>query len=146
MQGPEPETGRHSSAETDIRRRLLPRFIGSLAILGLLLGLTLGRAFKPEVTQLERVEAQGDRLVLWFNRAPQQTAEHRDGTLAFVFDARAESTQGRLQLAGRPVNWRLQKTPAGAVLHFVATRPLKGEWQGAWVNGQWRLSIDLHEG
>ncbi|KIV71922.1 hypothetical protein ACNKH9_06010 [Metapseudomonas otitidis] len=124
----------------------MPRFIGSLAIFGLLLGMMIGRLTEPEPTRLERIEVAEGGLVLWFNRTPRQTAEHRDGALAFVFEARAQSAQGRLQMAGRPVNWRLQMTPAGAVLHFVAMRPLKGEWQGASVDGQWRLSIDLHEG
>ncbi len=123
-----------------------PRFLGSLAIFGLLVGLMIGRLTAPGPIHLERVEALPDGLALWFDGEPRQRAEHMDGALAFVFDASAESQKGRLQLGGKALNWRLQMTRNGLLLHFVATRPLHGEWSGAEVDGKWRLQISLREG
>ncbi|WP_173171004.1 hypothetical protein [Pseudomonas tohonis] len=146
MRGPQPQNRRHSTPDEDPRRRMWPRFLGSLAIFGLLVGLMIGRLTAPGPIHLERVEALPDGLALWFDGEPRQRAEHMDGALAFIFDASAEPQKGRLQLGGKALNWRLQMTRNGLLLHFVATRPLHGEWSGAEVDGKWRLQISLREG
>ncbi|MCY1435532.1 hypothetical protein D3C76_311490 [compost metagenome] len=117
----------------------------SLALLGLMVGLMIGRLTEPEPRVLEQIEVVPAGLQVWFNEQPQIHGETVDGALALLFDAEGKAQKGRLKLEGKDVIWRVQKTDKGVLLSLVAARPLHGDWAGATVDGRWRLQISLRE-
>jgi len=121
------------------------RVFGSLAIVGLMVGLMIGRLTTPEPTVLEQVEVQPDGLVVWFSQEPKVHGEHIDGTVALLFDAQGAAQNGRLKVNDKDVNWRVRAADAGLLLNLVAARPLRGEWAGSKVDGRWKLQIHLRE-
>ncbi|KWV81493.1 hypothetical protein PFLL34_02537 [Pseudomonas fluorescens] len=116
-----------------------------MAIVGLMIGLMIGRLTTPEPLELQQVEPAADGLVVWFNDEPKLHGEHIDGTVALLFDAQGKAASGQLKVNDKDVNWRIRKTDAGLLLNLVAARPLRGEWSGAEVDGRWRLEIHLQE-
>ena len=119
--------------------------MGSLAIVGVMVGLMIGRLTTPDPTELQQVEVTGDGLVVWFNNEPKVHGEQIDGTVALLFDAQGKSAKGQLKLNQRDVNWRVRKSDQGLLLTLVAARPLKGAWAGSEVDDRWRLEIHLQE-
>ncbi|PHN59803.1 hypothetical protein AO268_17160 [Pseudomonas sp. ICMP 8385] len=145
MHGSEDKDAAHSTPEDDPRPKLLPRVLGSLAIVGLMVGLMIGRLTTPDPTALLQVEPGSDGLVVWFNSEPKLHGEHIDGTVALLFDAQGQAQAGQLKVNDKDVNWRVRKTDAGLLLNLVAARPLRGEWSGQAVADRWRLEIHLLE-
>jgi len=143
MHGSEGKDALHSTPEEDPRPKLLPRVMGSLAIVGLMVGLMIGRLTIPDPVELQQVETAPDDVVVWFNSEPQLHGEHIDGTVALLFDAQGKAASGQLKVNDKDVNWRIRKTDGGLLLNLVAARPLRGEWKGAEVDGRWRLEIHL---
>ncbi|CRM95594.1 hypothetical protein [Pseudomonas sp. 22 E 5] len=119
--------------------------MGSLAIVGLMVGLMIGRLTIPDPVQLQQVETISDGVVVWFNSEPKLHGEHVDGTVALLFDAQGKVASGQLKVNERDVNWRIRKTDGGLLLNLVAARPLRGEWKGEEVDDRWRLEIHLQE-
>jgi hypothetical protein len=117
----------------------------SLALFGLLVGLMIGRLTTPEERVLERVEVVEAGLDLWFNEEPKLHGESVDGTLALLFEAQGKPQRGQLQMQGKPVSWRVQKSDAGLLVTLVAARPLRGEWSAMGDAGRWRVQVRLHE-
>lgn len=145
MHGSEGKDVLHSTPEEDPRPKLLPRVMGSLAIVGLMVGLMIGRLTIPDPVQLQQVETISDGVVVWFNSEPKLHGEHVDGTVALLFDAQGKVASGQLKVNERDVNWRIRKTDGGLLLNLVAARPLRGEWKGEEVDDRWRLEIHLQE-
>jgi hypothetical protein len=136
----------HSTPEEDPRPKLWPRFLGSIAIVGLMVGLMIGRLTTPDPIELQRIEALPDGVAVWFNREPQLHGEIIDGAVALLFNAQGTAQRGELKLASaRDVRWRVQKTDKGLLLNLLAARPLRGEWHGATQDGRWRLEVNLRE-
>lgn len=119
--------------------------MGSLAIVGLMVGLMIGRLTTPDPVELQQVENAADGVVVWFNSEPKLHGEHIDGTVALLFDAQGKAASGQLKVNDKDVNWRVRKTDGGLLLNLVAARPLRGEWTGEAVNDRWRLEIHLQE-
>ena len=117
----------------------------SLAIVGLMVGLMIGRLTAPDERELQRVEVVQDGLTLWFNEEPKLHGENVEGTVALLFQAQGKAQQGQLSLQGKPVSWRVQKSDEGLLLTVIAARPLHGEWAGAEDDGRWRVQVTLHE-
>ncbi|MNI75717.1 hypothetical protein D3C73_1318950 [compost metagenome] len=128
-----------------MRSKGLPKVLLSLAIVGLMVGLMIGRLTAPEALVLERVEVVQDGLDLWFNDEPKLHGENVQGTVALLFQAEGKAQRGQLTLQGKPVSWRLQKSEEGLLLSVIAARPLRGEWAGAEDAGRWRVQVRLHE-
>ncbi|OOV99571.1 hypothetical protein [Pseudomonas sp. MF4836] len=145
MHGSEEKDRLHSTPEEDPRPKLMLRVFGSLAIVGLMVGLMIGRLTTPEPTLLQQVEVQPDGLVVWFSQEPKVHGEHIDGTVALLFDAQGPAQNGRLKVNDKDVNWRVRAADAGLLLNLVAARPLHGEWAGTKVDGRWKLQIHLRE-
>jgi len=129
----------------DNRSKLFPRVIGSLAIVGLMIGLMIGRLTTPDPSVLERVEVTDGGLVVWFNNEPKLHGEIIDGTVALLFQAEGRPQKGQLRLNGKDVNWRTRKSDGGLLLTVLAARPLQGDWVGSEVDDRWRLEIRLSE-
>ncbi|VVN77830.1 hypothetical protein PS710_00860 [Pseudomonas fluorescens] len=119
--------------------------MASLAIVGVMVGLMIGRLTTPDPRELQQVEVTGDGLVVWFNNEPKTHGELVDGSLALLFEAEGKSQQGQLKLNDRRVNWRVRLSDGGLLLTVVAARPLQGEWAGREVDDRWRLEIHLRE-
>lgn len=117
----------------------------SLAIVGLMVGLMIGRLTTPDERQLQQVEVVQDGLELWFNAEPQLHGENVQGTVALLFQAQGKAQHGQLSLQGKPVSWRVQQSDKGLLLTVVAARALRGEWAGAEDAGRWRVQVKLHE-
>lgn len=117
--------------------------MGSLAIVGLMVGLMIGRLTIADPVELLRVETVADGVVVWFNREPKLHGEHIDGTVALLFGAQGKSSGGQLQVNESLVNWRVRKTDGGLLLNLVSARPLRGDWKGQSVDDRWRLEIHL---
>ena len=127
----------------DNRSKLFPRVIGSLAIVGVMIGLMIGRLTTPDPTVLQQVEVTDQGLVVWFNNEPKLHGEIIDGTVALLFQAEGPAQKGQLKLNGRDVNWRTRASDGGLLLTVLAARPLQGDWAGSEVEGRWRLEIRL---
>ena len=123
--------------------RLRRRFFGSLVLIGLLVGLMIGRVTAPDPVQLLRVEPGPAGLSLRFDREPELYSQDVDGAVGMLFQAQGKAQRGQLQAQGSTVGWRLQKNPKGLLLSFVATRPLVAEWQGEDAEDDWRLDIKI---
>jgi len=119
------------------------RVIGSLAILGFLVGLMIGRLFHPDAMHLKAVEAQDDRLLLWFNVEPQVQVSDAHGTFALRFEGLGRERQGQLQIAGRAANWRVVRDGRELEVRVVAARPLRAAMDAEKVEGRWRLTVRL---
>ncbi|AGZ33191.1 MULTISPECIES: hypothetical protein [Pseudomonas] len=145
MHGSKREDGEHSTPEPDLRSKGFPRVMLSLAIIGLMVGLMIGKLTTPDQRVLEQVEVVQDGLDLWFNEEPKLHGENVEGTVAVLFEAEGKAQRGQLSLQGKPVGWRLQKRDEGLLLTLVAARPLHGEWGGAEDAGRWRVQVRLHE-
>lgn len=123
----------------------MPKVFGSLAIVGVMVGLMIGRLTQPDPVELQQVEVAADGLVLWFNHEPKVHGEHIDGAVALLFDAQGRVQNGQLQVNQKNVNWRVRLADRGLLLNLVAARPLRGDWAGSEVEGRWRLAIHLRE-
>ena len=145
MHGSKREDDGHSTPEPDVRSKALPRVMLSLAIVGGMVGLMIGRLTAPEERELQQVQVVQDGLELWFNAEPQLHGENVEGTVALLFQAQGKGQQGQLSLQGKPVSWKVQRSKEGLLLTVVAARPLHGEWAGAEDAGRWRVQVKLHE-
>ncbi|WP_064117043.1 hypothetical protein [Pseudomonas fluorescens] len=145
MHGSEGKDERHSTPPVDNRSKLFPRVIGSLAIVGVMIGLMIGRLTTPDPTVLQQVEVTDQGLVVWFNNEPKLHGEIIDGTVALLFQAEGPAQKGQLKLNGRDVNWRTRASDGGLLLTVLAARPLQGDWAGSEVEDRWRLEIHLRE-
>ncbi|MEG0244357.1 MAG: hypothetical protein RR726_18155 [Pseudomonas sp.] len=145
MHGSRREDDEHSTPEPDLRSKAFPRVMLSLAIVGLMVGLMIGRLTTPDERVLEQVEVVQDGLDLWFNEEPKLHGENVEGTVALLFEAQGKAQRGQLSLQGKPVGWRVQNSEEGLLLTVVAARPLQGEWAGAEDAGRWRVQVRLHE-
>jgi hypothetical protein len=143
MRSTEVEDRRHSTGEQDPMPRLRRRFFGSLVLIGLLIGLMIGRLTAPGPVQLELVQVQPQGLSLQFDREPEVYDEHLEGAFALLFQAEGEAQSGQLQVDGMPVGWRVQQTGKGLLLHLVAARPLQGQWRGERHDGGWHLAVQV---
>jgi hypothetical protein len=145
MHGSKREDDEHSTPEADVRSKAFPRMILSLAIVGVMVGLMIGRLTVPQERVLEQVTVVQDGLDLWFNEQPQLHGENVEGSVAVLFQASGKPQRGQLMLQGKPVGWRLQRSEKGLLLTLVAARPLRGEWAGAEDAGRWKVQVRLHE-
>jgi len=94
MHGSEGKDALHSTLEEDPRPKLLPRVLGSLAIVGLMVGLMIGRLTAPDPVELLQVTPAADGVVVWFNSEPKLHGEHIDGTVALLLTRRARPPAG----------------------------------------------------
>ncbi|MDO7898245.1 hypothetical protein [Pseudomonas citrulli] len=145
MHGSADEDERHSTPQTDQRSKLMPRVMGSLAIVGMMVGLMIGRLTTPEPVVLQRIETTDSALVAWFDREPKLHGEVIDGSVALLFEAEGRPQNGQLKLNGKDVNWRVRLSDKGLLLTLVAARPLRGAWSGSEVDDRWRLEVRLQE-
>ena len=116
-----------------------------MAIVGLMVGMMIGRLTQPDPIELQQVEVMPGALVVWFSAEPKLHGEWVDGTLGLLFDARAKPQHGQFQLNGKALNWRVRGTDGGLLLTVVAARALRGDWAGAPQDGRWRLQVNLQE-
>ena len=145
MHGSEGKDDAHSTPPEGVRSKLFLRVMASLAIVGVMVGMMIGRLTTPDPSQLQQVEVTGDGLVVWFNNEPKVHGEIVDGTVALLFGAEGQAQKGQLKLGGKDVNWRVRLSDGGLLLTLVAARPLRGEWTGSEVDDRWRLEIHLRE-
>jgi hypothetical protein len=145
MHGSELKDGLHSTPEEDPRPKLWPKVLGSMAIVGVMVGLMIGRLTAPDPLELQQIEPGADGLVLWFNQEPKVLGEQVSGSLAMLFNAKGEAKKGEFKLNGKDVRWRVQHADGGLLLNLLAARPLHGDWHGAKVDGRWRLEVSLRE-
>ncbi len=116
----------------------------SLCVLGLLLGLMIGRLVNPPhegPTRILAIEPSPDGLVLTLDAQPAVRAGHQDGALVLQIEAVATAQQGQLRIGDAPVRWRLEPQGEGLLLTLLSTRRLQGTWDSAEIEGRWRLSI-----
>ncbi|WP_150702708.1 hypothetical protein [Pseudomonas fluorescens] len=145
MHGSEGKDERHSTPQADSRSKLFPRVMMSLAIVGVMVGLMIGRLTTPDPSVLQQIDVTSDGLVVWFNNEPKTHGEIVDGSVALLFEAEGKAQQGQLKLNEKSVNWRVRLSDGGVLLTMVAARPLQGEWAGSEVDDRWRLEIHLRE-
>ncbi|MGF6556277.1 hypothetical protein ABIA48_002657 [Pseudomonas sp. S30_BP2TU TE3576] len=145
MHGSEGKDDAHSTPQAGVRSKLFLRVMGSLAIVGMMVGMMIGRLTAPDPSQLQQVEVTSDGLVVWFNNEPETHGEMVDGSVALLFGAEGKAQKGQLKLGGKDVNWRVRLSDGGLLLTLVAARPLQGEWAGSEVDDRWRLEIHLRE-
>ncbi|MGH8349514.1 MAG: hypothetical protein ACRES5_23580 [Pseudomonas sp.] len=145
MHGSEGKDDAHSTPPEGVRSKLFLQVMGSLAIVGVMVGMMIGRLTTPDPSQLQQVEVTNDGLVVWFNNEPKTHGEIVDGSVALLFGAEGKAQKGQLKLGGKDVNWRVRLSDGGVLLTLVAARPLQGEWAGSEVDDRWRLEIHLRE-
>ena len=118
MHGSELKDGQHSTPEEDPRPKLWPRVLGSLAIVGVMVGMMIGRLTAPTPVELQQVDVLPGGLVVWFSAEPKLHGELVDGTLGLLFDARGKVQSGQLTFNGKSVNWRVRDTDGGTYEYF----------------------------
>lgn len=127
-----------------MRPRPWLKVLVSLCVLGLLLGLMLGRLVNPPhegPTQILAVEPSANGLVLTLDEQPAVRAGHLEGALALQIEAVATAQQGQLRIGDAPVRWKLEPQGKGVLLTLLSTRRLQGTWDSAEAGGRWRLTI-----
>lgn len=137
--------GEHSTPEEDPRPKLWPKVLGSLAIVGLMIGLMIGRLAEPDPLELLQIEERPTGLVLWFNHDPQVSPEHVDGMFAMRFTGKGQPWRGQIKIDGKDVRWKLERDKRDLLLTLLAARPLRGDLHGAELDGRWRLEVSLRE-
>ena len=145
MHGSEGKDDAHSTPQADPRSKLFPRVMASLAIVGVMVGMMIGRLTTPDPTVLQQVEVIDGGLAVWFNNEPKLHGEIVDGSVALLFEAEGRVQKGQLKFNGKDVNWRTRLSDGGLLLTLVAARPLQGDWTGQAVDDRWRLEIHLRE-
>ncbi|MBH3406630.1 hypothetical protein I5P86_16330 [Pseudomonas glycinae] len=145
MHGSEGKDDAHSTPQADPRSKLFPRVMASLAIVGVMVGMMIGRLTTPDPTVLQQVDVIDGGLAVWFNNEPKLHGEIVDGSVALLFGAEGKAQKGQLKLNGKDVNWRTRLSDGGLLLTLVAARPLQGDWAGQAVDDRWRLEIHLRE-
>jgi hypothetical protein len=116
MHGSEGKDEQHSTPQADPRSKLFLRVMGSLAIVGVMVGLMIGRLTAPDPSVLQQVEVTNDGLVVWFNNEPKTHGELVDGSVALLFEAEGRAQKGQLKLNGKDVNWRTRLSDGGLLL------------------------------
>ena len=147
MRGSDTNDGQHSNAEVlPPRSSLWPKFLGSLAIFGLLVGLMIGKVMDKGRSAFDRVELlPGGEMNLWFDHEPQVHGELVDGTVRILLDASGPQLQGQLELNGRQAKWTLRHTDKGLLFTAIAARQLRAQWVGEEEAGHWRLRVSLSD-
>jgi len=145
MHGSEGKDDRHSTPQADKRSKLFPRVMGSLAIVGVMVGLMIGRLTTPDPSTLQQVDVTSDGLVVWFNNEPKTYGAMVDGTVSLLFVAEGKAQNGQLKLNDKSVNWRVRLSDKGLLLTVLAARPIQGDWIGSEVGDRWRLEIHLRD-
>lgn len=147
MHGSEQKDGRHSNPEVlPPRASLWPRVLVSLAIVGLMVGLMIGRLTETVPSSLDRIELHPDQLVLWFDGEPEVQADTFEGAFAVRLQAHGAEASGELLVGGHPAKWRVRQAgQQQLLLSVVAARHLQGSWVVEKADGRWRLSISLRE-
>ncbi|WP_192563176.1 hypothetical protein [Pseudomonas gozinkensis] len=145
MHGSEGKDDAHSTPQADPRSKLFPRVMASLAIVGVMVGMMIGRLTTPDPTVLQQVEVIDGGLAVWFNNEPKLHGEIVDGSIALLFEAEGKAQKGQLKFNGKDLNWRTRLSDGGLLLTLVAARPLQGDWAGQAVDDRWRLEIHLRE-
>lgn len=127
-----------------MRPRPLLKVWVSLCVLGLLVGLMLGRLVNPPhegPAQILAIEAAADGLMLTLNAQPAVRAGHLEGALALQIDANGTAQQGQLRIGDAPLRWKLEPQGGGMLLTLLSTRTLQGAWDSAEVEGRWHLNV-----
>ncbi|QRY80083.1 hypothetical protein JVX91_02885 [Pseudomonas sp. PDNC002] len=145
MQRSEPENGGHSTpAQAQMRPRPWLKVMVSLCVLGLLVGLMLGRLVNPPregPPTILSVEPTENGLVVTLDAQPAVRAGHLEGALAVQIEAVGKAQQGQFRTGDAPVRWKLEPAEKGMQLTLLSTRRLQGAWDSAEVEGRWRLSV-----
>jgi len=145
MHGSELKDGQHSTPDPDPRPSLFPRVMASLAIIGLMVGLMIGKLTEPQTPELIKIEEQPAALVLWFTTEPKVQRTTVDGALVVQFGAQGLTRNGQLDVNTRKANWRTRPGQDGLLLNVVAARPLQGDISAGEEDGRWRLKLSLRE-
>ncbi len=145
MHGSELKDGQHSTPEPDPRPSLFPRVLFSLALIGLMVGLMIGKLTNPDTLELIKIEEQPAALVLWFTAEPKVQTTTVDGALVVQFQAHGLTRSGQVDIDGKKANWRTQPGDSGLLLNVIAARPLQGDISGEKEEGRWRLKLSLRE-
>jgi len=151
MAGTESENGEHSTAAGDPAAggpaahdplpRLRRRFFASLVLIGLLVGMMIGRLTTPEPARLIDVQASDAGLRLRFNVPTVYREESIEGAYALLLQAQGRERAGQLTLNGQSIRWRVQHAEHGLTLHLVALRPLKVQASEQEEGGDWLLDL-----
>ncbi|RRV13665.1 hypothetical protein [Pseudomonas saudiphocaensis] len=146
MAGTESDNGEHSTAPGDPAAddplsRMRWRFFGSLVLIGLLVGMMIGRLTTPEPARLIDVQAVEEGLALRFNQQTAYREELIDGAYALLLQARGSEGAGQLRFNGENIRWRVQPAEHGLTLHLVALRTLRVQATEREVGGDWLLEL-----
>lgn len=110
-------------------------------LIGLLVGMMIGRLTTPEPTRLIDVQVFDAGLRLHFNVPTVYREESIDGAYALLLQAQGRERAGQLTLNGQNVRWRVQPAEHGLTLHLVALRPLRVQATEREVSGDWLLEL-----
>ncbi|QLF93774.1 hypothetical protein HW090_11435 [Pseudomonas sp. ABC1] len=141
MRGTETENGEHSTLE-DPRPRLRRRFFASLVLLGVMVGMMIGRVTQQsdEVHLLE-VEPVGAGLQLWFDEEPEVQELPVEGGFVLAIAAMGQPASGYLDSPAGRVSWRLQVSGQTLQLRLTALHALQVDWLGESDKRGWRLDV-----
>lgn len=143
MGGTEAEDERHSTVPADPRPRLRRRFFGALVLIGLLVGMMIGRLTTPEPARLIAVQSVADGLQLRFNAPAQYQSQALEGAYAVLLQARGSERAGQLVVSGETLRWRIQPGKQGLLLDLVALRELQVQTHEREDGGDWLLELKI---
>ncbi|TBV06851.1 hypothetical protein [Stutzerimonas kirkiae] len=145
MRGTETENGEHSTPE-DPRPRLRRRFFASLVLLGLMVGMMIGRVTQHSGdVHLLATEPVNAGLRFWFDGEPGLRELAVDGGFVLDIGATGQAANGYLDSPSGRVSWRLHATEQALQLRLTALYALQVDWAGEPDERGWRLEVQVRD-
>lgn len=126
-----------------MRPRPWLKVFSALAIIGLSIGLMLGRLTGPTPGDPRLLAAQVENgvLLLRFDQQARVQAGQLEGALALRVRATGDAAEGQARLGDQPLRWRVESKGEELWITLLSTRPLKGAWDSEEKDGDWVLRV-----
>ena len=150
MRNPDNKFDANSTWEALPRRRLLLKFLASLALLGLLFGLMLGRLLQPTqptvyANTVEQLSIYADGLSLCLRKQVSIQAMHEQGTYQLLLEnTRGRAARGELLLAdSERITWRVEQQGSYLQVAFIGLQPIFGQWHTRGTAEHWCVNVKI---
>ena len=150
MLDPDDKLEADSTWELPPRRQWILKFLASLALLGFLVGLMIGRVVEPPpalqpYNRLLQLQSYADGLAVCFAQTITPQVRHEQGAYYLWFaDTQGRNAQGEFVLPlGQLVQWQVESRDTGVQVVFVGLQALQGQWSVRQDQQQWCTDIRI---
>ena len=150
MRNPDNKFDANSTWEALPRRRLLLKFLASLALLGLLFGLMLGRLLQPTqptvyTNTVEQLRIYADGLSLCLRKQASIQVTQVEGAYQLLLEnTQGRSARGELLLtdSGR-INWRVAQQGDALQVTFIGLQPVFAHYYTRFAAEHWCVDVKI---